>query len=266
MRHFKAIILFILILYPLVAFTVGNTQSWVIFRSNGASLDPPRGLTIEELYLNTADGQKLYAWWLQSRHAQKTILFFQGNGRNLTHQRSRLKTFAKLGVNALLIDYRGYGRSSGKIVKEHDIYTDGTTAWNYLVDQKRIAPADIILWGRSLGGAVATEIADRNEVATLVLESTFFSMDDIARIKCWFLPVELFLQFHFTSGEKLKRIDCPIVIIHSTEDDYIPFAQAAKLYAAANEPKTIIKTRGSHLDLFDHSDNDVAQLRVELNL
>ena len=250
-KEITLIFLFVLLAYPLVVFTVHVTQSYAIFQSRGASLQPPTHLEIDEVFLPTPDGERLYAWWLQAPGAERTVLFFQPNGTNISYHASRVKTFEKMGVNALLVDYRGYGLSSGRIKKEQHIYTDGWTAWNYLVDEKGIAPETIIIWGRSLGGAVAAEIAQDTNIAALVMESTFYSLDSIASRQYWFLPTSRLLRFRFENGHKLKNIRVPVVIMHSVEDDFVPFRQAQKLYDAAGEPKTIITTTGSHIDSFD---------------
>ena len=245
------IILFGLIAYPVIVVATHYTQSYAIFQSRGASLQPPKRLDIDEVFLPTPDGERLYAWWQQTGVAKKTVLYFQANGTNISHKTFRLETFRKMGVNTLLIDYRGYGRSTGRIKQEQDIYTDGQTAWSYLVREKRIDPNDIIVWGRSLGGAVAAEIAAGKRIAALVLESTFHSLDAMARKQYWFLPTTRLLQFHFETGRKLKNVQAPVVIIHSTEDDYVPFLQARKLFQAAAAPRYLIETNGSHFDSFD---------------
>jgi fermentation-respiration switch protein FrsA (DUF1100 family) len=262
----KAIIVFLLVAYTLIGVTIYYTQNHIIFRSGGPFFDPPGHLHIDEVFIDTPDGEKLFAWWLQTENAKRTVLFFQGNGRNLTYQRYRLTTFGKLGLNALLIDYRGYGKSSGEIEEEQDIYLDGMAAWDFLTNQREILPKNIILWGRSLGGGVAAEIAQKKDVSALVLESTFSSLDDMARLKYWFLPTRLFLKFHFDNAQKLRQVMAPVIIIHSVEDGYIPFSQAATLFDAANEPKTLMKTTGSHLDLFDQDQKQVLQLSAYLGL
>ena len=260
------LLIFALIAYPLVVVASHYTQSYVIFQSRGASSAPPKNLDIDEVVLTTSDGERLYAWWLKTDLAQKTILYFQENGTNISYRTSRLQTFNKMGVNALLIDYRGYGKSTGRIKKEHHIYIDGLAAWNFLISEKGIDPEDIIIWGRSLGGGVAAEIAQYKTIAALVLESTFYSLEDIARRQYWFLPTPWLLNFHFNNGRKLKNIIAPVVIIHSAEDDYIPFHQADKLFDSAAHPKIILKTSGSHLDTFDSQEAVLSALMAYLAL
>lgn len=251
-KDITIIILFVFLSYPLVVLATHYTQSYAIFQSRGASFSPPKHLAIEEYVLTTPDGESLHAWWLETKNAEKTILYFQGNGTNVSHKIPRLNTFRDMGVNSLIIDYRGYGKSTGRIKDEEDIYTDGLTAWNYLTVEKGIDPKEIIIWGRSLGGGVAAEIARFKNITALVLESTFYSLDEIVQRQYWFLPTTWLLNFHFDNGRKLKQVTAPVVIIHSVEDGYIPFSHAERLFEAASNTKFIIKTTGSHADSFDH--------------
>ena len=250
-KDIAIIVIFALVIYPVIVVAAHYTQSYAIFQSRGLSLPPPKHLEIAEVFLPTSDGERLYAWWVQVEDAQKTVLFFQPNGTNISYHASRVNTFEEMGVNALLVDYRGYGLSSGRIKKEQHIYTDGWTAWNYLVHEKGIAPETIVIWGRSLGGAVAAEIAQNKNIAALVLESTFYSLNSITSRQYWFLPTTKLLRFQFENGRKLKHVLAPVVIIHSTQDKYIPFSHARELYNAALDPKTVIETTGSHIDSFD---------------
>ena len=260
------IFIFVVIAYPLLVASTHFTQSCVIFQSRKASTNPPKNLDVTEVFLITPDGERLNAWWQRAKNAKRTILYFQANGTNISHKKSRMNTFGKMGVNGLLIDYRGYGKSTGRIKKERDIYTDGLTAWNFLTVQKKIAPQDIIIWGRSLGGGVAAEIAQFKNIAALILESTFYSLDEIASRQYWFLPTKWLLKFHFANGDKLKNINAPTVIIHSVEDKYIPFSQATKLFDSAADPKHMLKTGGSHLDLFDNQNAALSRLMGYLSL
>lgn len=260
------LLIFALVAYPLVVVAAYCTQSYMIFQSRGVSQAPPPQLGIDEWVLTTPDGELLNAWWLQTPNAEKTVLYFQANGTNISYRRSRLKTFRKMGLNALMIDYRGYGKSTGRIKSEAHIYTDGLTAWHFLTTTKGIAPQNIIVWGRSIGGGVAAEIARFRNIAALVLESTFYSLDEVARRQFWFLPTSMLLKFHFDNGRKLKNVTAPVIVIHSAEDDYISFRQAAMLFAAATDPKFLLETNGSHLDTFDDREACVSALMGYLGL
>jgi fermentation-respiration switch protein FrsA (DUF1100 family) len=237
--------------YGLVIAAAYYTQATIIFRPGGLADQPPRQFPIETVSISTADGLRLNGWWLSSPGTHRTVIFFQGNRRQASDHALRLRTLVGLGVNALLFDYRGFGRTQGRIHSENDIYRDGQAAWDY-VHRAREIPADaIILWGRSLGGAVAVEVARRQPSGALILESTFFALDEMARFHYPWLPTDSLLQFHFRNGDKLIDIRTPIIVLHSPEDGYIPFEQGLRLYEAASEPKVLIATSGHHLELFD---------------
>lgn len=265
-KEVVSLLIFAMVAYPLVVVAVYGTQSYVIFQSRGVSQAPPPEFDIDERVLTTLDGERLNAWWLRTPNAAKTVLYFQANGTNISYRRTRLKTFRKMGLNALMIDYRGYGKSTGRIKSEAHIYTDGLTAWHFLTTTQGIAPRHIIVWGRSLGGGVAAEIARFRNIAALVLESTFYSLDEVARRQFWFLPTSKLLRFHFDNGRKLKNVTAPVVVIHSAEDDYIPFRQAARLFATAAEPKFMLQTTGSHLATFDDHEPCISALMGYLGL
>lgn len=260
------IILFLVVVYLSVVAAASLTQGYVIFQSRGAATAPPAHLPVSALVLPTPDGERLNAWWLQTGGATRTVLYFQGNGTNISHKGIRLRTFYEMGVNALLVDYRGYGKSTGRIKTERDIYTDGLTAWSHLTIEKGISAEDIIIWGRSLGGGVAAEVAQFRNISALILESTFCSLNALARRQYWFLPTGRLLKFDFDNAAKLKNVRAPIVIVHSVDDDYIPFTQAARLYAAAPAPRYLIRTNGSHLDWFERDGRALAELIHRLAL
>nr|MDJ0809914.1 alpha/beta hydrolase [Desulfobacterales bacterium] len=166
-------------IYILIVISAYYSQASIIFQSGGLTARPPTAFPIEQVSFETTDGVRLNGWWLATTAPRGTVLYFQGNRRSPSEYRQRLKTFTALGVNALIFDYRGYGQSPGRIREEDDIYRDGLAAWSYLCHQRGIAPGKLVLWGRSLGGAVAAEVACRRPAGALVLESTFNSLADM---------------------------------------------------------------------------------------
>ena len=238
-------------IYILVVIAAYVTQASIIFRTGGLSARPPATFPIEGVTFETSDGLMLNGWWLETAPHGRTVLYFQGNRQSPSEYRERLETLRRLNVSALIFDYRGYGQSPSHIREEEDIYLDGLAAWDYLCRARAIAPEDIILWGRSLGGAVAVEVARRRPVGGIVLESTFNSLGDMAAYQYGWLPARRLLRFQFDSGAKVAQIRAPLIVIHSPEDRYIPIAQAQNLFRQASPPKYFLETSGSHLDLFE---------------
>jgi fermentation-respiration switch protein FrsA (DUF1100 family) len=237
--------------YFLVVLAAFHTQSAIIFGHGGLAAAPPPRFPIETVLIPTSDGLRLTGWWLETPGARRTVLFFQGNRHRPTDHRRRLQTLSELGVNALLFYYRGFGHTEGLIRQEADIYRDGFAAWTYLRRVRGIPAGNIVLWGRSLGGAVAVEVARQRSAGLLVLDSTFFALEEMARIHYRWLPTRHLLHFHFHTGEKLADVDSPVIVIHSPEDGYVPFDQGQRLFKAARGPKILLTTSGFHTELFD---------------
>jgi len=217
----------------------------MIFLPSKNVTDPPDNMNIEEVFFETEDNLKLHAWYLDN-NSNETVLFFHGNAGNLTHRTKQLEVFNELQVNALIFDYRGYGKSEGEIKEEEDLYSDSNAAVNYLLEEKDIDLKDIIIWGRSVGGAIAIDTAQNKEFAAVIIESTFSSVDKMASEQFWFLPIKFLLKFHFSNDEKIGNINSRLLIVHSKDDEMIAFSNGGKLFLEAKEPKTFLEISGSH--------------------
>ncbi len=221
-------------------------QEKLIFYPSAKVYSPPPDLNIKEVFFETEDGERLHGWWMQTDNKAQTVLFFHGNAGNISHRTQQLRILKELGLNALIFDYRGYGKSSGKIKKEADLYADGVAAWDFVTQTKNIAPGDIILWGKSIGGSIMAEIAQEKEVKAVIFESSFFSATEIAQAHFWYVPVKYLLRFKFEAGKKLPNIPSPILVIHSGDDEMISFVQGQKLFDHAPAPKAFLQISGSH--------------------
>ncbi len=203
------------------------------------------GLRYQTVELVTADGQTLHGWWLPRQSARATLLFFHGNAGNISHRLDSLEIFHDLGLQVLIFDYRGYGQSSGK-PSEAGMYHDARAAWRWLTDERRIAPEKIVLFGRSMGGAVASELAAQVAPAALIVESTFSSVPDVAAEIYWWLPVRLLARLQFNAADHIARTTLPVLIVHSRDDEIIPFDNAHRLQKAAGRRATLLEISGSH--------------------
>lgn len=211
------------------------------------------GLPYEEVWLETADRVKLSGWWIPFGQAQDVIsprgvvLFLHGNGGNISHRLDLLELLHRLGLSTLIIDYRGYGQSEGS-PGEQGTYLDAEAAWRYLVEERRIPPNQIIVFGESLGGAVAAWLAQKHTPGGLILVSTFMSVPDMGAQVYPFLPVRLLARVHYDTLARLPEIRCPVLIIHSPDDEVVPYRHGQQLFLAANAPKEFLEIRGGHND------------------
>lgn len=203
------------------------------------------GLGYTAVNIATGDGETLHGWWVPVGDAKGTVLFFHGNAGNISHRINYLTMFKRLGYNTLLFDYRGYGRSSGT-PSESGTYLDAQAAWRYLIEIQGISPERIVLFGESLGGAVAAWLAVREQPGLLVLASTFTSVPDLAAEIYPFLPVRWISRFDYNTLESLQSITCPVFIAHSPHDEIIPYRHGQRLFQAAPEPKQFLLLEGTH--------------------
>ena len=206
------------------------------------------GLPFQDVYLDTQDGITIHGWFLPRKDARYTILFLHGNGGNVGHRLEKLLLLYGAGVNIFIIDYRGFGRSKGR-PSEGGVYLDAQASYDYLLKNKGMSPEKIILYGESLGGAVAIDLAKRREVGVLIVEGSFSRAQDMAKVFYPFLPAFLFAHT-FDSLAKIDAIRAPTLFIHSIDDEIVPLRLAQKLYNAAPVPKEFIQIRGSHNTAF----------------
>lgn len=210
------------------------------------------GLQYEEVVFDTQDGLRIHGWYVPCTNARYTLLFCHGNAGNISHRLDSLSIFNALGMNCLIFDYRGYGHSQGKPT-EKGTYLDAKAAYGWLVSQKTAQPKSILLFGRSLGAAVACQLATEIDCGGLVLESAFTSFADIGKHYYPVLPVKLFARFDYDTLAKIPRVHCPIMIIHSPDDEIIPYSMGQKLYDAAGQPKQFLQIQGDHNEGFIES-------------
>ena len=213
------------------------------------------GLAYEPIEISTADGETLHGWFVPAPAAKGTMLFFHGNAGNISHRMEYLLMFHRLGYNTFIFDYRGYGQSSGS-PSESGTYLDAQSAWRYLTEAKGIPPARIVLFGESLGGAVAAWLAMNEKPGALVLASVFTSVPDMAAKIYPFLPVRLLSRFDYNTIEYLQSVTCPVFVAHSPQDDIVPFAHGRALYQAASEPKQFLELQGGHNSGFIYMQED----------
>jgi fermentation-respiration switch protein FrsA (DUF1100 family) len=203
------------------------------------------GLNFESVELLTKDGVKLHGWFIPHETPRATLLFFHGNAGNISHRLESLALFNGLGLAVFIIDYRGYGNSEGS-PSERGIYEDAQAAWRYLTETRAIPDQKIILFGRSLGGAIAAYIAAEKKAMGVVLESTFTSVPDMAAELYPWLPARRLARYYYNTNERMDAINSPVMVVHSRHDEIIPFDHGRALFQRANEPKRFLELSGDH--------------------
>lgn len=212
-----------------------------------------RGLDHESVDIRTEDGEILHAWWVpastRSPEGRGIVLFFHGNAGNISHRLDYLLMFNRLGYATLIVDYRGYGRSSGT-PSEQGTYNDALAAWRWLAQKRNAVAQDVVIAGESLGGAVASWLAAQHAPRALLLMSTFTSVPDLAAQLYPLMPVRLISRFSYDNLANVRRIRAPLLVAHSRDDEIVPFAHGQALFAAAAGPRQFLEMRGSHNEAF----------------
>ncbi len=203
------------------------------------------GLAFQSVSFTTSDGVQLFGWFIPAGDPNSTVLFCHGNGGNISHRIESIRLFHRLGLSTFIFDYRGYGLSEGQPT-EQGTYLDAEAAWQYLIQTEGYAPSDIVLFGRSLGGAIAARLAHRHAAAGLIVESAFTSVRDIGSQMYPYLPVRLLSRFDYNTKTWIEKTNCPILIVHSPDDEMIPFSHGQRLFDAAPAPKQFLEISGSH--------------------
>ena len=212
------------------------------------------GFEYDSIMFKTSDNITLNGWFipqqpLSAYGAQRVVLFFHGNTGNISHCMETIELYHRLGLGIFLFDYRGYGNSIGRTT-EQGTYHDAEAAWLYLVNTLDIPPEQIIVHGRSLGGAVASWLVSQYTPKAFIIESTFTSAADIAVEHFPHMPARLLTRFHYNVLENIENVECPVLVVCSREDNITPIHHAIKLFDAARDPKEFLEIEGNHYDGF----------------
>jgi uncharacterized protein len=236
-------------IYVLQAIRILYIHPYLVYRPKKIMEDTPRraGLEYREIFFKTKDDVLLNAWFIQAKEPKAIALHCHGNSGNISDRIDTIKIYHDMGISFFLFDYRGYGKSEGKPT-EKGTYKDVQAAWNYLVKEMGIKPEDIIITGHSLGGSTAFWLAGKVSPKALIIEGSFTSMIDMGKLFFPYLPIRLLVRHRYNSMNHLKKVHCPVLIIHSRDDRLVPFYMGRALYNAANPPKRFLEIHGSHND------------------
>ena len=207
------------------------------------------GLPFEDIRLTASDGIGLHGWFVPAPQPRGTVLFLHGNAGNISHRLDSVQMFHRLGYNTLIFDYRGYGNSGGTPT-EQGTYRDAEAAWRYLTEQRQVPACRIVLFGESLGGAIAAQLASTRKPAALVIASGFTSVPEMAQHLYPYLPVRWLARIRYDTRAYLRTVTAPVLIAHSPQDEIIPYEHGRALFAAAHPPKQFLELAGGHNDGF----------------
>lgn len=239
------LILLALVCYALLLVSCENKIIYHPYKHPDGYWEPESlGLKVEDVYFESGDGVKLHGWYVPAGKPVATLLWFHGNAGNLTHRLDNIIELRRLKLNIFIFDYRGYGRSEGK-PDQPGLYLDSQAAYDTLVRTKNISPENLILFGRSLGGVCALEVASKNPAAGLILESTFTSAKDMADTIFPFFPLKFLIKSKYDAIGRVSSVKIPKLFLHGTEDEIVPYKMGRKLYEAAAGPKEFYDIKGA---------------------
>lgn len=248
----KRILWMVLRTYILLAVVLYFAQDYLLFYPSDKVLATPSNVSLEyeDVFLTPdkrSPEEKVHAWYVPvlNETSKGTVLFCHGNAGNISYLVDRIKDVNSFGYDCMVIDYRGFGKSGGE-PSEQNMYEDVLSAWEYLTVVRKIPASKIIVHGRSLGGGAASWLASKVRPAALVLESTFSSALTLAQEKVFYLPIETLLNFKFDTMSRLNEINCPIFVVHSKDDELIPYKHGQDLYRAVKGEKKFLEISGSH--------------------
>jgi pimeloyl-ACP methyl ester carboxylesterase len=246
MLHFLLLLLIGLLLLAIII--RWQEPSMIYYPMREVDLTPDQtGLKFEDVWLTTSDHLKIHGWYLPSIVTNSpAVLFLHGNAGNVSHRLEKLSVFHSLGVATLIIDYRGYGRSDACQPDEQGTYRDAQAAYDWLTKHHN----QIILYGESLGTAIAIDLACKAQVGGVIIEEPFTSIAEVGQKMFPFLPVRLIAKTKYDTLGKMPNLRAPLLILHSHDDELFPLNHAERLLAAAPAPKRLVELRGSHNDAF----------------
>jgi pimeloyl-ACP methyl ester carboxylesterase len=246
-QTFLKLVLFATAIYALLCLALYVFQARLIYFPMKALAASPAaiGLGYQDVNLEAPDGSNLHGWFVPGRDGARTLLFLHGNAGNISHRLDSLRLFSSLGLNIFIIDYRGFGRSGGS-PGEQETYEDARVAWRHLTGTRGIDPSQVVVFGRSLGGGVATWLASEETPGGLILESSFGSVPELAAKFYPLFPVRWLARVRYDNRARLPKVRCPVLIAHSRDDEIVPFTQGRALFELAPEPKYFLEMRGSH--------------------
>jgi alpha-beta hydrolase superfamily lysophospholipase len=248
-KSYSALCFFLLFVYIFLGLRL--LLPWIVFRPSRKIEATPRAfnMSFEDVFLTTSDDVRIHGWYIPAPGARGTLLFFHGNGGNISGRLDSIEIFHNLGLSVLIIDYRGYGRSGGRC-SIPGVTLDALAAWKWLREEKGVPADKIVVFGRSLGGAVAMDLMRSVTPGALILESTYSSLPEMVRVDFLAPLVRLIIGDVWNSAEVAATLTTPVLCIHSPDDRTVPFRLGKRLYDAVTSEKMFVEIHGSHNEGF----------------
>jgi alpha-beta hydrolase superfamily lysophospholipase len=242
----KLVILILAGGYVLVSAIAFFLQARLVYMPDRVEAGTPddAGMEYRDVFFSSG-GKELHGWFVTSPGARYTMLYCHGNAGNISWRVELIRAFVERGLNVFIFDYRGFGKSGGK-PGEKETYEDAHAAWDYLTREEGIDGKDIILFGRSLGSAIAIELATTVSPRGIILESPFISMPELAGRAYPLLPARFLCRYRYNSWNRVLEVDCPKLFAHSLDDDLVPYGMGKRLYNRAQRPKMWTRANGDH--------------------
>jgi fermentation-respiration switch protein FrsA (DUF1100 family) len=238
-------------------FGVRYLEQRTIYSPDPVVTDTPAKIRLpfQNAVVDSGNGLKLHGWFVPAEATDRphpTLLFFHGNAGNVSYNLDRLRLFHDAGLDVLIVDYRGYGKSEGT-PNERDLELDALATYFYLTEKLRVPPERLFFYGESLGAAIAIDLATQVRAAGMIIEAPFTSNADRMKKKWPGFPWESLLRDNYDSLSKIGKIGMPLLIIHSADDEIIPFGYSVRLLRVAHDPKELLQLHGPHRESFINS-------------
>jgi uncharacterized protein len=249
-RALVALLVLSIVIYGGASWYLWTKQRELIFAPTRELTRSPADVQLQyevvRIPVRGSDAPILYGWWLQGADAHaRAVLYLHGNDLNIGGNIDHVTALHRIGFSVLAVDYRGYGKSEGAFPSESQVYDDAEASWDYLIGHRHVDPGRAFIYGHSLGGAVAIELALRRpEAAGVIVESGFTSMSDVAKIEYWMFPVNWLLNQRFDALAKVAMLRVPVLFIHGTADREVPYEMSERLFAAASGSKLMMLIPG----------------------
>ena len=246
----KAFYLITILSITIYSFIIGIFYFWqdnIIFHPETTYHPPPKSYNIDQHFIRYGETDSLHLWHYKNNSFHPTVLYFSGNSFNISHRIFHIDLFKEIGVNAIMFDYRGYGLSSGSIDSKDSFYESAGVAFQFLLKKLKIPKDQIIFWGHSMGAPVATKILGSNNIRAIILESPVTRIEDIGKKNYPFIPISYILKYDFDTYKYINDSDSPLFLIHSKDDETVPFLFAQDLFEfISRDNKQILEISGSH--------------------